>query len=715
MERFLNNIEHSLSEEEGFSTVGVALALLISLALIFSAARVYEINSVSADIQEVADAAALAAENVVGEYCVVATLCDAIVLSLSLSSLCCLGLGVAAACTPVTAAASEALLKAARNLDRTRDNFSQKATAALEKLKTLLPLAAAAKAASVIEENSGKRDGVAYRGIAVLVPWQTEPLERTTKDKSDDAFSSVAENREELEKLGNEAEEAAREANKLKEEAYQADSGSEDAYCMYERAKNLAHLDGNENPYYTSSETWDFDVALSRAQAYYRARIANEAPEGNSTEEKARSALRKRFYQFASSQLEKGYVNRTSESFDAYFPLFPRNTNEMKGTLLYTEKCYPISTSASGKLVLHAFEGCPKYAQGEKNGYGSLAQMDDNEAFEVCESCKFTPASMGSVAAASSSIANGFEHHYIKVADLTRAYTEEQRKFEERSKKLKEKAGGLFDSIKEAFIEAKGGRIKIDPPGKYGAIAFVVTSQPGSSSFLSRFVAGSSSLSTRAAISGATLLPESTESGKTTINSILDGYADTDRGIAIGSAQIVLDLWSGLLKGYGEGQAALSNGLQNAIDSLPLASESGLGEWAAELFESSLADLGLEPADLSPQKAVLINTAHIVRADNSNFSARVLSIKEEVLSHQDADELFNTAVGEIEGAITSTIDNAEFTIEIASIEIIQGSLEIPITITLPQTIKDSATGAVQQGFSALKQSFATLVPDRRWQ
>ena len=43
------------------STVGMVLALLISISL--AAARVYEINSCSSRVQEVADAAALAAEN----------------------------------------------------------------------------------------------------------------------------------------------------------------------------------------------------------------------------------------------------------------------------------------------------------------------------------------------------------------------------------------------------------------------------------------------------------------------------------------------------------------------------------------------------------------------------------------------------------------------------------------------------------------------------
>ena len=91
-----------------------------------------------------------------------------------------------------------------------------------------------------------------------------------------------------------------------------------------------------------------------------------------------------------------------------------------------------------------------------------------------------------------------------------------------------------------------------------------------------------------------------------------------------------------------------SNGLKSAIDSLPLASESGLGQWAADLFESSLSALGLEPVDLSPQKATLINTAHIMSQDDSNFSLRLLSIKEEVLSAADTDSLFTDAISSAE-------------------------------------------------------------------
>ena len=370
-----------------------------------------------------------------------------------------------------------------------------------------------------------------------------------------------------------------------------------------------------------------------------------------------------------------------------------------------------------GMFKLHAYDTCPDLLRTHSRlGYGSLKDIEDDPVrFRICPECQLSPQSMGSVAAASTSIPNGFEYHYRKVAELAREYAEQREELDERSKKLKEEANGLFDSITEAFDEAKTARIKIDPPGKYGAIAFVTTTDPGHTNFLSGFVSGSSSFSKRAAIAGATLLPESTESGKTAINSILDDYASTNAGALVGAERIVLDLWSGLLKGYGEGQDALSNELRSAIDSLPLASESGLGQWAADLFESSLSALGLEPVDLSPQKATLINTAHIMSQDDSNFSLRLLSIKEEVLGAADTDSLFTDALSSAESSITDAIGSAEFTIQVATLKIIEGKVEIPITITLPQSIKDAATGTVQEGFSALKNAIESASPYRRWE
>ena len=74
-------------DERGFTTTSMVLSMLITLALVFTAAQVYRVQSVAAEVQDVADAAALSAENQVAEFMVVARFCDAVVLSLSLTGI----------------------------------------------------------------------------------------------------------------------------------------------------------------------------------------------------------------------------------------------------------------------------------------------------------------------------------------------------------------------------------------------------------------------------------------------------------------------------------------------------------------------------------------------------------------------------------------------------------------------------------------------------
>ena len=50
-------------DDGGFSTLGMVIALGLSLVLMFSGFRVYRVQTISAGIQDVADVAALAAEN----------------------------------------------------------------------------------------------------------------------------------------------------------------------------------------------------------------------------------------------------------------------------------------------------------------------------------------------------------------------------------------------------------------------------------------------------------------------------------------------------------------------------------------------------------------------------------------------------------------------------------------------------------------------------
>lgn len=426
--------------EEGFSTVGMVLALLVSISLIFTAARVYEINSCSSRVQEVADAAALAAENTVGEFYLVAGVCDAVILSLSLTTAGCLGLSVVCACVPPASGFSKTFLEMAQKTKKARDSFSESANESLDRLAQALPFVAAVKAQEVYSANSSLSDGAHYQGLVVLSPWEVEKGDSLSFSDSDEALSEVEESRDNLEDVAAQAEEAARRANEWKQHGYEHDSISPDTYCMYERAAKLARMAGFDNPFFSSVDTWNFAASLERAKTYYRLRYQAEVPNGQSVDELSNSALRKRFYAYAQETVGQGYVHETESSFDAFFPRLPKNTDEMRSTTLYTEMVYPKTIDAQGLTVLHAWNGCPGLVQGSI-GMGSIQEMDTVGSYTPCPHCKFVPSSMGKVAAASSSIQNGFEYHYNEVAKAADEYQKARQELDPLSQQAKDMAG----------------------------------------------------------------------------------------------------------------------------------------------------------------------------------------------------------------------------------------------------------------------------------
>lgn len=184
-------------KEDGFSTVGMVLALLITLSLIFTCAKVYEVNSVSAQVQETADAAVLAAENTVGEFYIVVTVCDAITFTLSLTMLVALGIGIICACIPPTAALSKALIDASSKIGKARDSFYESARKSLDTLQKALPFVATAKAQEVLRANSSEGNSEFF-GIVVLAPWQGQQDEALVFEKANQAQEVVSESEQEL-------------------------------------------------------------------------------------------------------------------------------------------------------------------------------------------------------------------------------------------------------------------------------------------------------------------------------------------------------------------------------------------------------------------------------------------------------------------------------------------------------------------------------------
>lgn len=709
-----NHAKDVFSDEHGFTTTSMVLSLLIALALVFTGAQVYRINSAAAEVQDIADAAAMAAENQVANFMTIARFCDATILTLSLTGLTACALGIAALCTPVTAAASKTLIKAGKEILEARNKFADKAASVLNKLQEALPFFATASAAAVASANNVDSHGSRYIAVAILAPAKGERIDVSLGDKAESLMDEVERDADDIREKAKRAEEAAQRANRSKERAFMRDCGDNPSYCMYERADHLVGLAGSRNPLYSSIDTWTFAVALNRAKAYYRARLNAEGPANGSLAEQARSALRARFYRYALKETRRGYVHETEDSFEAYFPHLPNNTSEMRHTSLYTDSVYPITENESGSLTMHAWPGCPEAVA--TLARGSIAQMESG-GFETCATCSFTAASMGKVAAASTSIPNGFEYHYEAVADEALIYEKARHDADVPKSQVKSAVSGLFEKLVEAAKEAAGKRIKPEPPGRFGAVAFVVNIglTPAAGPFASGFVSSSGSLGPRAAVSAATLVDEGSDEGKTALNSMLDNLKG--EGVVAGAASIVLDAWSFLLKAYSDGQNALTRGIEEGLGSLPLIGESGLGSWVSDKLSEVIETVGLQPAEITSLKPVLVNSAHVALADESALSNRLVSAKQLAITHPlMSTDLFSSILSDAERTAIERIESIDDTIEIASIELFGGSgPSIPVTIPVPQPVKNLGVETVQSLIDRIKSIYVETTGVRVWE
>lgn len=699
-------IDRVIRDEEGFTTAGMAIALLVTLSLLFSAAQVYRINAAAAGVQDVADAAALAAESQVAEFMVAVRVVDGAVLSLSLLGGASYGLGVVGLCVPSAADLGAQLVSAAQKILKARDRFAERAAASLNEVQRALPFMAAASAAAVAAANGTSREG-GYHAVALLLPAAGKAITVGSNDAEDDLEEAVAQEKDALTEAAARAEEAARKASEAKRRAFLRDCGDNPNYCMYERASHLAGLDGSDNPLFQSEDAWSFPVARDRALAYYRTRLLTEQPEGDTSEDKARSALRKQFYAYAVARLREADIRETPTSLQGAFPRFPRNLEQLRGTSLYTDARYPVEVE--GELpVMHAWEGCA--GLGLTDHFDSVKALEEGE-FLICEHCRFTPASLGSVASASTAIDNGFEYHYDAVARAASEYQEALREGAPLSAEVKREAQGLLDKVVAALQGVSSMRIDAVPPGAMGCIALVVASD-GSPSFSSPFVGKDASLGTRAAISAATLVEDRSE-GASVIGNLLDGF-DIGAGSVTGAGRLVLKCWSALLKAYGEGQQALIGGVEAVLDGLPLVGATGLGGWAAGALREAVEAVGLEPASIQPLKPVLAQTAAVARADGGEYAVRFLSVREQALSSALASSHpLEELVDRIERDAYDRLSSLE--IEIACIELPFGVGTIPVTIALPPSVTAGAQGLVERAGDVLRGAVGALGWDDSWE
>jgi hypothetical protein len=681
-----------IAGDGGFTSVGVVVALLVALTLMFTATQVHWVQSTAADIQFVADAGALAGENVVAEYLLVARTADAVVLSLSLFGLLVCGIAIVVSCIPYCQEVGAKLMDFGKEVLKARDNFASSAARALNNLQKALPFLVAVNAATTISGNQIARDGnQRYIGLALPLPLEGIDIAYDADEATRQTADEIGEQNAQTGKLTDAAQQAYEKMRSNKLEGYMADCGSNPSRCLYERAEHLASLSGAQNPYFSSVDLWSFDNAMARAKAYYNARLAAEKPASNALAEQVRSFVRKRFYTYAVTQMQAGYAYTAADgTLDAYFPLLASKPAEIRKTSLYTEKVYPVSSDG----VLHGSAACPEYQEAGAAGLGSVAQLETG-VYDKCATCDFGIAMLGNVASPTTSTDSGFEFHYRKVAAAADRYRAASLEYQEQSEEAKDSADEAFDSFEQALAALDTPRLTARPPGRSGCIAVVIdlSTHAVPQPFANSLVESEEGLPPRLALSAAAIANDEAGGGDTFLGAFLDKASEDATGslagLGLGVFDKVMEVWGWALLSYSEGVDALASGLGDFLNSIPLVRSTPLAAWAEDTLRETIEVLGLQGAELGTPKPVLVNTLHVARASQTAVGDGLVQAKEAytALPGSGSGSLLSSALDGLFGLAgqrSAELSGGEITVFTISFGDAWGMPQIPISIALPE-------------------------------
>lgn len=607
-------------EDGAYTTLSSAVVILVVLTLLFSSAAAIWSMSRAGDTQAAADSGALAGANVVASYHTAATVVDASILSLGLAGFATIGTGLVAILIPGAELAAGDMVDTGIEIIKTRNKFAKSASKGLQIIEMALPYLVAARATQAVSAQD--TEGATYTGTALAVP-RTSESDFVALEGSEISTDVIKDTSKDLERAADELQKASEETAKAKERAWLADCGGSDpasvgsCSCMWERARSLAKLSDIENPHYASSVTWEPQVALDRAKAYYRLRLANEAPQGSSVETKAESAAREAFYTYASAEVNRAYITEDGDRTTSYIPLLPRNTDEVRATELYTDAAWPTSTN-DGKTYLHYGTSCPNYKKGTPGGLASVAAYDGQDK---CNRCHFGVSSLGAVAAPSTSIENGFEYHFDEFKGALEDYVECRNKELELMRQTEDEADRAGNAFDEAIKALSGERPRIAPPGRNGVVAFAVSGAISSPDELSSSFNAAVRLGERGAISAAVLAPDDATAQNNVLSRFFSTLEERSGGVA-GVLDGVMDVWGRLLVGYGDIQGSADELMGEMIDGLGGGSGAlgSIASWLGDTVSASVAALGLEPCDLRLRKPVLTDTANVIKSPGSDIT-----------------------------------------------------------------------------------------------
>ena len=669
-------IDTFLNDEGGYTAVALVVAMLVSLTLVFGTAAAAWSQARAADVQQVADAAALAGENAVAGFTTVAQVSDACVLSMGIAGVVTLGAGLVLAAIPGGQEASAQAVDTGRKLLDERRSFATSAAQGLQRLEAALPAIVMANASSCISANCV--GSMEYSGTAVPCPLTSETdygfLEQEAVETTEQE-EGLDQNAQDLREAAQEKEAAANRASAARERAWRADC-VDDPKCARERAGHLAGLADVYNPNYVSAEAWRWGYARTRAVNYYRTRLAVEKPQGTGSLELSRSAARKRFYQYAVEQLEQAPCVEDGEAVAIDLPVMPHTEDLVKETTLYTESVWPCTDEAEGR-TLHCSLDCPG-ATGPASGTASLSEI--GSGVQECGRCLMSAETMGSVADASTNITNGFEHYWRIIAEAGDEYTQakaEESAADERLKGVAEEGEGLFEQAIEALSV---DRPEFKPAGWQGCVA-VVGREGGVSvptELTASFLSGAE-LPPGLAVSAAVLAPEETSDGVNVLSDLFSGFK-TQSGFGAGDmADAVSDLWGKMLVGYGAGYDSAKSDVDGFLDGFDNVSGLGVGGWLKGRISDIVAGAGFEPIDMRVRKPVLTHSQNVL--DQAGEAGSNVGFARQVLTElpEDRRKAASTLAQEALNRL-GVLDGTVFTV--AEIEVPGTDAAIPLTVDL---------------------------------
>ena len=260
---------------------------------------------------------------------------------------------------------------------------------------------------------------------------------------------------------------------------------------------------------------------------------------------------------------------------------------------------------------MHADVSCPG-AEGPAAGTASLSELDSSFV-RTCDACQMDATDLGRVASASTSVDNGFEHHWRRLVEASQAYERAAEELVEAEGTLRDVADEGADAFDDALSSLSVPRPKLCPPGAWGCVAVVArgsgTTTPEE---LASTYVDSARLPAGAAVSAATLAPDDDAQGNDSLSRLFETLSSRLGAGGAGVLGSIGRLWGGLLVGYGAAADGLSSAADQAVSALEGVPGGSAASWLRDRVRDVIRAAGFEPADLRLRKPVLTNTQNVL-------------------------------------------------------------------------------------------------------